>query len=282
MNNMQPGDTMTSDYMVINNGNEAFDYSVDFKFLSGDVELYKILQMNLQKEGVTLYSGVMSEAEGRVTIGSLAGGAQEAIQMDVLFPPEAGNEYQGKKVSVAFDFTASAAPQPTATPDPTAAPTATATPEATAEPTAAPTATATSDPTAAPTAAATPEPTSGPGGPTATATPSAGGAPVITPSPAPGNEVVTVSEAPVPLGGGDNSGGSTPTASPDAGGATISSTPAPSPDNEVTLADDELPLAGPDEEGKLPDTAEPWYNLILASMAVAVLSVIVLRRLRSK
>jgi hypothetical protein len=105
---------------------------------------------------------------------------------------------------------------------------------------------------------------------------------VITPSPAPGNEVVTVSEAPVPLGGGDNSGGSTPTASPDAGGATISSTPAPSPDNELTLADDELPLAGPDEDGKLPDTAEPWYNLILASLAVAVLSVIVLRRLRSK
>ncbi|KAI7266595.1 hypothetical protein KC345_g8152 [Hortaea werneckii] len=307
MNNMQPGDTMTSEYTIINDGNEPFDYSVDFKFLSGDVELYNILQMTLQKEGVIIYSGVMSEAEGRVTIGSLEGGTQEAIQMDVLFPPEAGNEYQGKKVSVAFDFSASAEPEPT--PEPTAEPTptvtpvptttptetpaATATPDPTTAPTETPAATATPDPTTAPTetpaATATPVPTSGPSSAPA-ASPSGSAAPVTTPSPSPAatasptpaTEVVTVSEAPVPLGGGDNSGGNSPTATPDTGAATIGSTPAPSPDDGVTLADDELPLAAPDEDGKLPNTAEPWYNLILASMAVAVLSVIVLRKLGSK
>lgn len=276
MNNMQPGDTMASDYTVINDGNDPFDYSVDFKFLSGDAELYKILQMTLQKEGVIIYTGVMSEAEGRVTIGSLEGAAQEAIQMDVLFPPEAGNEFQGKTVSVAFEFTATAEPAPTA--GPTATPVPTATPDSTAEPTAAPTATVTPEgPGSTPTA--TPAPTD---------PPSSSTAPALTPAPSPtaaatpAVDEVTVSEAPVPLGGGDNNGSSSPSATPDAGAVTAGSTPAPSPDNGVTLTDDELPLAGPDEDGKLPDTAEPWYNLILASMAVAIISLIAIRKLGSK
>ncbi|MEK5490292.1 hypothetical protein MKZ24_06140 [Paenibacillus sp. FSL R7-0297] len=294
MNNMQPGDTMASDYTVINDGNDPFDYSVDFKFLSGDAELYKILQMTLQKEGVIIYTGVMSEAEGRVTIGSLEGAAQEAIQMDVLFPPEAGNEFQGKTVSVAFEFTATADPAPTA--EPTSTPIPTATPDPTAAPTSTPVPTATPDPTAGPTAeptaTATPE---GPGStPTATATqaptdpPSSSTAPGLTPAPSPtatatpAVDEVTVSEAPVPLGDGDNNVGSSPTATPDAGAVTAGSTPAPSPDNGVTHTDDELPLAGPDEDGKLPDTAEPWYNLILASMAVAIISLIAIRKLGSK
>lgn len=279
MNNMQPGDTMASDYTVINDGNDPFDYYVDFKFLSGDAELYKILQMTLQKEGVIIYSGVMSEAEGRVTIGSLEGAAQEAIQMDVLFPPEAGNEFQGKTVSVAFEFTASAEPAPTA--GPTATPVPTATPDPTVGPTAAPTATATPEFTIGPgsTPAATPAPTD---------PPSSSSAPALTPAPSPtaaatpAVDEVTVTEAPVPLGGGDNNGGSSPSATPDAGTVTTGSTPAPSPDNGVTLTDDELPLAGPDEDGKLPDTAEPWYNLILASMAVAIISLIAIRKLGSK
>lgn len=278
MNNMQPGDTMASDYTVINDGNDPFDYSVDFKFLSGDAELYKILQMTLQKEGVIIYTGVMSEAEGRVTIGSLEGAAQEAIQMDVLFPPEAGNEFQGKTVSVAFEFTATADPAPTA--EPTATPVPTATPDPTAGPTAEPTATATPEgPGSTPTATATPAPTD---------LPSSSTAPALTPAPSPtatatpAVDEVTVSEAPVPLGDGDNNVGSSPTATPDAGAVTAGSTPAPSPDNGVTLTDDELPLAGPDEDGKLPDTAEPWYNLILASMAVAIISLIAIRKLGSK
>lgn len=283
MNNMQPGDTMASDYKIINDGNDPFDYSVDFKFLSGDADLYDTLQMTLQKEGVIIYSGVMSEAAGRVTIGSLEGAEQEAIQMDVLFPPEAGNEFQGKTVSVAFEFTATAEPAPTAEPTATPVPSETPvpTPVPTAEPTAAPTATVTpEEPGSTPTATttATPAPTD----------PPSSTAPVVTPSPSPtaaatpAVDEVAVSEAPVPLGGGDNNGGNSPSATPDAGAATAGNTPAPSPEDGVTLTDDELPLAGPDEDGKLPDTAEPWYNLILASMAVAIISLIAIRKLGSK
>jgi hypothetical protein len=264
MNNMQPGDTVASDYKIINDGNDPFDYSVDFKFLAGDAELYTILQMTLQKEGVIIYSGVMSEAEGRITIGSLEGAAQEAIQMNVLFPPEAGNEFQGKTVSVAFEFTASAEPAPTA--EPTAAPE--------------PTATSTPAPTSGPgsTPAATTAPTDSPQGSAAPAAPT----PSPTATATPAVDEVTVSEAPVPLGGGDNNGGNSPSATPDAGAATVGRTPAPSPDDGVTLTDDELPLAAADGEGTLPDTAEPWYNLILISMTVAILSVVAIRKLGSK
>ncbi|MHA6531823.1 hypothetical protein [Paenibacillus sp. BAC0078] len=290
MHNMQPGDTTTSEYTVINEGNEQFDYYVDFKFLSGDEELYNILQMTLQKEGVILYSGVMSEAEGRVAVGTLAGDEQETIQMNVIFPPEAGNEYQAKTTSVAFDFSASATPGPSATPG--ATPTASVTPVPSASPSATPTASATPEPSAspsaAPTASATPVPSASPG-----TTPQASPAPTdsppysqvpgtaVTPSalPAvtasPGAAVVTVTDPPVPLGGDD------PSASPGTGAATNGSAPSPSPDNGVTLPDDELPLAAPGDD-RLPDTAEPWYNLILLSLAVAIVSIIVLRRLNSK
>lgn len=137
MSNMQPGDEGASEYTVINEGAEPFDYFVDFEFLSGDAELYNILQMTLQKEGVILYSGVMSQAEGRVAVGSLPAGGEEAIRMDVVFPAEAGNEFQGKQVGVAFNFSASAPPDPSipggtqappSFPAPAAAPAATAAP----------------------------------------------------------------------------------------------------------------------------------------------------------
>lgn len=258
MDNMQPGDTRTSGYTMINDGNQPFDYAVDFEFLSGDAELYNILQMTLQKEGVIIYSGVMSEAAGRISIGTLEGRAQEAIQMEVLFPPEAGNEYQGKKVSVAFNFSASAKPGPSSEPTPAVTPGATAAPAETPAATASPTV------SAAPVTASSSDP-------------------AATVSPAPSAEAVTVSEAPVPLGGDDGGTSSSPTATPDAGAATVDRTPAPpSPDDGIPVNDDALPLAAPDAADKLPDTAEPWYNLIAASIAVAILSLIAIRKLGSK
>jgi hypothetical protein len=282
MNNMKPGDEMSSEYTIINDGTEGFDYFVDFKFISGDVELYNILQMTLEKEGVIIYSGVMSEAAGRVTIGSLAGGEKSVIQMDVTFPWEAGNEYQGKATTVAFEFSASGEPGPSAEPTstPTATPTATteptttptetpsATPEASPTPTVAPTTTPTDSPptTTSPTAVVTPGQSVPP---TATTTPSP------TPTP-PAVDEMSVTEEPIPMGGSSNE----PTASPGAGNQTTSETPQPS--DEVALPDGDIPLGAPEAGNKLPNTAEPWYNLILASLAIAVLSVIVMRRLKSK
>jgi hypothetical protein len=278
MSNMKPGDEMRSEYTIINKGHEGFNYFVDFKFISGDVELYDILQMTLQKEGVTIYSGMMSEAPGRVTIGSLAGGEQSIIQMDVIFPWEAGNEYQGKATTVAFEFSASgepgpsaepsASPTPSATPTPTESPTATDTPTSTVSPTPieSPAATATTTPTntTSPTAVVTPGQSTAPtSSPTATASP-----PVV--------DEISVSEEPIPRGG--NSNGST--SAPDDGIHSASATPGPS--DGATLPDDELPLGALDAGDQLPNTAEPWYNLILASLAIAVISVIIMRRLKSR
>lgn len=273
MSNMQPGDESTSQYTVINEGSEPFDYFVDFDFLSGDVELYNILQMTLQKEGVILYSGVMSQAAGRVAIGSLPGGEEEAIQMDVIFPAEAGNEFQGKTVSVAFNFSASASPEPSTEPSPTPSTSTSPEPSTGASPT--------------PSASISPEPSTSPSSvPTGTSIPGGSQPPASSPSPsassavtaAPGTDEVTVTDAPVPLGGDSSQA----TSSPAAGGITTGSPPSSSPDSEVTIDDDELPLSAPDGGDKLPDTAEPWYNLILISMAVTILSIIVLRRLNSK
>ncbi|WP_151733566.1 hypothetical protein [Paenibacillus tengchongensis] len=335
MDNMQPGDEMSSEYTVINDGNERFTYYVDFKYQSGSKELFEVLQMTLEKEGVTLYSGAMSAAEGRVAIGSLPGGGQEKIRMDVIFPPEAGNEFQGKSASVAFEFSASAVPDPTA--GPSATPTATATPEASASPTATasstpeasatPTATASSTPeaSATPTATAssTPEASASPTAtasstpeasatPTATAssTPEASATPTATASSTPGASAtptatatvvptsspvttpvqtappataspaateVTLTDEPVPMG----AGGDEPSPDPGSAGSVDAGATA-TPEPEIVLEDDELPLAAPEDDSELPDTAGPWYNLIAVSLIVAALSILALRKLRTK
>ncbi|MEK5257360.1 hypothetical protein NST74_28350 [Paenibacillus sp. FSL F4-0125] len=277
MNNMKPGDEMSSEYTIINDGTEGFDYFVDFKFISGDVELYNILQMTLEKEGVIIYSGVMSEAAGRVTIGSLAGGEKSVIQMAVTFPWEAGNEYQGKATTVAFEFSASGEPGPSA--EPTSTPTPTATTEPTTTPTETPTATTT--PTDSPTTTASPTttPTDSPtttASPTAVVTPGQSVTPTPSPTPIPPADEISVTEEPIPMGGISNN----PTSSPGAGNQTTNVTPQPS--DEIALPDGDIPLGAPEAGDKLPNTAEPWYNLILASLAIAVLSVIVMRRLKSK
>lgn len=267
MSNMQPGDEMSSTYTIINDGNEPFDYFVDFKFISGDQELYNVLHMVLQKEGVTLYSGAMSDAAGRVAIGSLAGGGQSILQMDVVFPWEVGNEFQGKATTVAFEFSASGQPEPSTkpssapeTPTPTSVP---PTPVVTAPPGTAPPTTPTATDSSAPPSA----------GPTES--------PQLTssPTPSPDSQVIVVSEAPIPLGGGSNNSASPP--SPSTGSDSANQT-APNPEPEVSLEDEEIPLAGPEDGDKLPDTAEPWYNLILISAAIAIISFLFLRRLKSK
>ncbi|SEU11451.1 hypothetical protein [Paenibacillus sp. NFR01] len=246
MNNMQPGDKTVSQYVIINEGSDPFDYFVDFKFLSGDVELYNILQMTLKKEGKLLFSGVMSQAEGRVDVGTLAGKANESLEMDVTFPPEAGNEYQGKKVSLQFVFTANGHAEPSTPPS--------------SEPSTAPSSVPSSVPSNGPSTAPTNSPA---------ATPSP------TPSPTP---EITVTDPPVPLGGNT-------TATPDAGavaGTVSTPSPSPSPSADIPVDDDDVPLSGPDSGDKLPDTAEPWYNLMLISGAVVIVSLLILRRQHSK
>ncbi|ULO07771.1 hypothetical protein H1230_02570 [Paenibacillus sp. 19GGS1-52] len=266
MNNMEPGDETQSEYTVINAGNKVFNYYVDFKLLSGDVEMYDILQMTLEKEGVIIYSGVMSKAAGRVAIGSLAGGAQNVIEMNVIFPSEAGNEYQGKTATVAFDFSASGEPGPST--EPSAVPTATASPVPSTAPSTGPTA------TVSPGSSASPQVTPVISTPTPAPTPSPSASPII-------GEIVAT-DAPIPLGGSDNNGGNTPTATPVAGSTTTDTITTPSPDHEIAVPDDELPLGASDAGDKLPNTAEPWYNLILISLPIAIISVMILRRLRTK
>lgn len=287
MSNMKPGDEMNSEYTIINEGQEGFHYFVDFKFVSGDVGLYDILLMTLKKEGVIIYSGLMSEAAGRIAVGTLAGGDESRISMDVTFPWEAGNEYQGKASTVAFEFSASGEPGPTDQPSPTPTPTATAPPTSeptpsatetggipTSQPTATPGNTVTPTPEASASPATSPTPTSpSTHSPGAIATPEQSISPTASPTLVDG---INVTEEPIPMGGISNE----PTVTPDTGNPDSSTTPAP--DHEATLPDDEIPLGAPEEGNPLPNTAEPWYNLILVSLAIVVFSLIIMRRLKSK
>ncbi|ASA24664.1 hypothetical protein [Paenibacillus donghaensis] len=284
MDNMKPGDRMRSDYTIINEGNGGFDYEVDFKFVSGDTDLYDILTLTLQKEGATLYSGKMSEAAGRITVGYLASGGQHNLRMDVTFPAEAGNEYQGKASTVAFEFSAGASTGPS--PQPSAEPTATAT--ATAAPSPLPSSQPSSGPTASPAASASPD--ASPPGPTpaATATPGPGGTATAAPPSSPGptgspTPDDTVVDEQIPLGGlGSPAPDASATATPPAATGEPDGSNDPEEDTDLIVPNEELPLAGPEAGDRLPGTAEPWYNLILISLAAGILCLLLIRKLKSK
>ncbi|MFP4979391.1 hypothetical protein ACE6ED_28670 [Paenibacillus sp. CN-4] len=285
MGNMQPGDETRSRYTIVNEGGSGFSYSVDFRFVSGDRLLYDILQMTLVRDNKVLYSGKMSEAEGRITVGQLLPGKADQIEMKVGFPAEAGNEYQGLTASVAFVFAAAGEPGPSPSPTVSPSPGPSAAPSPTVSPSPGPSAapspaiTPSPDPSAAPSPAVSPSPGSS-AAPSPAVTPSPGSSaapsPAVTPAPdaaLPDEEVplggLTPSASPEPPGANANPPGQNPPAGPQHPG---------SPPGEIPLDDPQLPLSGPEPGTELPDTASPWYNLLAAGAIAAGISLLLIRR----
>jgi hypothetical protein len=110
--NMAPGDKVTSVLEVQNKGNVDFKYTISARRTDGAQELYDIMLLKVfNSEGEQLYEGGFNGLQD-FPLGSIAHFDKTNLTVTAEFPIQAGNEYQRKSTTVAFDFRANHVVQP--------------------------------------------------------------------------------------------------------------------------------------------------------------------------
>lgn len=112
MSNFKPGDRVERTFTVANDGTAAFDYKVRTRFVSGDTEFFDVLQLTVKDGDTVIYDGALHQEQQDIALGRLAAGGENEFDLSVIFPEEAGNEYQGKAATIAFAFSAYAEEPP--------------------------------------------------------------------------------------------------------------------------------------------------------------------------
>ncbi|GIP49221.1 hypothetical protein J53TS2_28120 [Paenibacillus sp. J53TS2] len=106
MSNLKPGDRVERTFTVANDGTVAFDYKVRTRFVTGDTEFFDVLQLTVKDGDTVIYDGALHLEQQDIALGRLAAGGENELDLSVVFPEEAGNEYQGKSATIAFSFSA--------------------------------------------------------------------------------------------------------------------------------------------------------------------------------
>lgn len=112
MSNLKPGDRVERTFTVANDGTAAFDYKVRTRFVAGDTEFFDVLQLTVKDGDAVIYDGALHLEQRDIALGRLAAGGENELDLSVVFPEEAGNEYQGKAATIAFAFSAYAEETP--------------------------------------------------------------------------------------------------------------------------------------------------------------------------
>jgi hypothetical protein len=102
---MAPGDKITSPLKVKNEGNVDFDYVISSRMQSGDELFYDKLVVSVYDIDGLLFRGNLDDLK-LYPIGNINKFNHQNFSFEVEFPLDSGNEYQGKKSVVAFDFIA--------------------------------------------------------------------------------------------------------------------------------------------------------------------------------
>lgn len=103
--NMAPGDHIEKQIVVKNIGKLGFTYYLSAVLEKGD-KLFDVFTISIkEKAGRVFYQGKLKELKN-LHLGALESSEEEAFIIDVLFPAESGNEFQGEQISVSFLFEA--------------------------------------------------------------------------------------------------------------------------------------------------------------------------------
>ncbi|MGC5325284.1 hypothetical protein [Brevibacillus sp. SYSU BS000544] len=103
--NMKPGDWITSNMEVQNNGNIDFNYSVSATQQAGSEELYNQIVLTVSDSKGKLYEGLLHDLN-QLPLGTIASFQKANITFVAKFPYEAGNEFQRKQTAFSLDFQA--------------------------------------------------------------------------------------------------------------------------------------------------------------------------------
>ncbi|MGM0843548.1 MAG: TasA family protein [Bacillota bacterium] len=94
LTNLKPGDTMSRDLLIANNGEQDFHYIISNKFTGGSEKLYNQLLLEVSDEKGIIFKGNLKDFN-KIDSRSLKSREQENILFHVEMPYELGNEYQG-------------------------------------------------------------------------------------------------------------------------------------------------------------------------------------------
>ncbi|WP_113928310.1 TasA family protein [Bacillus sp. P14.5] len=94
LTNLKPGDTISRDLLVINNGEQDFHYIISNKFTGGSKKFYNQLLLEISDEKGIIFKGNLNDFS-KLDSRSLKSRDQENILFHVEIPYELGNEYQG-------------------------------------------------------------------------------------------------------------------------------------------------------------------------------------------
>jgi LPXTG-motif cell wall-anchored protein len=94
LTNLKPGDSVTRNLTIGNNGNQDFKYFASSKFLSGSEILYNKLDLIVEDKNGPIYQGKLFEFENQLPR-LLKSKQSENLTFFIKMPMELGNEFQG-------------------------------------------------------------------------------------------------------------------------------------------------------------------------------------------
>jgi LPXTG-motif cell wall-anchored protein len=103
LSNIKPGDSVTRELVITNNGKKDFEYITYSDFLSGSELFYRNLDLKIMDKSKTLFEGKLSKFD-KLEPRLLGSKQKEKITFYINVPIELGNEYQGLDTEFEFKF----------------------------------------------------------------------------------------------------------------------------------------------------------------------------------
>jgi len=103
LSNMKPGDSVSRNLIVTNNGTKDFKFVLTNEFISGDIVFYNQLDLIIESNNQILFEGKLNkfkELEPRL----LNSNENENLLLYIKIPMEIGNEFQGLKSDFQFNI----------------------------------------------------------------------------------------------------------------------------------------------------------------------------------
>lgn len=94
LTNMKPGDSITRNLSIENNGNQDFNYIASSKFLSGSEIFYNKLDLIVEDKNGLIYQGKLFEFD-KLSPRLLNSNQNENLTFFIKMPRDLGNEFQG-------------------------------------------------------------------------------------------------------------------------------------------------------------------------------------------
>ncbi|WP_066256862.1 LPXTG cell wall anchor domain-containing protein [Neobacillus drentensis] len=94
LSNIKPGDSVSRNLIIKNNGNQDFNYLASSKFLSGSEIFYDKLDLTIKDKNEVIYIGKLFEFN-KLSPRLLKSKENDSLLFYIKVPMELGNEFQG-------------------------------------------------------------------------------------------------------------------------------------------------------------------------------------------